>query len=512
MIRLLKILALTARFRLDVLLLNLPLPRPLSWALRLSPLRLLPAREPRAVRLRKALEHIGPIGIKFGQALSTRRDLLPQDIADELGRLQEQAPPFPGQQAREILSEAFGAPPEQLFARFDEQPFAAASVAQVHGAALKDGTEVIVKVLRPGVAQMVERDLSLLRGVAQLLRRLLPAAQRLKPVEVLEEYSEALRRELDLRIEAANTALLRRHFDDSALLYVPQIFWDYTCRNVMVAERIVGLPVSAVDEMRSQGVDFRVLAERGLEIFFIQVFDNNYFHADMHPGNIHVDVSDPDNPSYFALDCAVMGSLSEADLYYLARNLLAIFQRDYRLVAELHIECGWVGPEVTIASLEEAVRTVCEPAFNRPLGEISFGQLLMDLFETARRFDARMQPSLILLQKTLLQVEGLGRQLYPELDFWTTGRPFLKRWLRQRYSPLSMYRRLRNRIPGWLELAPQLPDRLFSALDSLAALETPAARQQPQPATGRRSVQWWWALPLLLGAGVALGYVLRPLL
>ena len=503
MLRFFIILWLAARFRLDELLLPLPLPRLIRILLLLSPLRLIPRHEATAVRLRKALEHIGPIGIKFGQALSTRRDLLPADLADELSRLQEHAPPFSVAEVSAIIVSELGKPPEQLFRHFDQTPLAAASVAQVHGAILNDGSEVIVKILRPNIRTLVERDLNLLHTAASLIEKLIAGTRLIKPVQVVEEYRQAVRSELDLRIEAANTALLGRHFRDSQLLYVPKIHWDYCTLSVMVAERIHGVPVDHVEKMQELGVDFQCLAERGLEIFFTQVFENNYFHADMHPGNIYVDVSDPAYPSYFALDCAVMGSLTEADLYYLARNLLAIFQQNYRLVAELHIECGWVAPDVSVTALEEAVRTVCEPVFNRPLEEISFGHLLVDLFATARRFKAEVQPSLIMLQKTLLQVEGLGRRLYPQLDLWAIGRPFLTKWVRKRYSPIGLYRQIKDRIPGWLEQMPQMPDKLLQAIEAVAQQPQPPARSDSRHSRRRRpgcSTLLWLIIAALVGA------------
>ena len=467
--RFFRILAVTARYRLDELFIPF-LPRGVRLLFALSPLRLIPARASRSVRLRQALETLGPIAVKFGQALSTRRDLLPEDIAQELSCLQDQVPPFPAWQAREIVEAALGAQPEALFQHFEEEPLASASVAQVHCAVLQDGRQVVVKVLRPKVEEEVQQDLALLFTAAKWLEKLLPASRRLQPVAVVEEYQDSLLKELDLRVEAANTSHLRRNFADSPLLYVPEVHWDYSCREVLVLERIYGVPVDDLASLNAQGVDLRKLAERGAEIFFIQVFHHNFFHADMHPGNVYVDTQTPSNPHYIALDCAVIGSLERADLYYLARNLLAIFQRDYRQVAELHIECGWVPSHVRLHELETAVRTVCEPLFARPLGEISLGRTLVDLLAIARRFDMEVQPSLVLLQKTLLQVEGLGRQLYPALNLWDIGRPLLEDWLRKRYSPSALYRLLRHRLPGWLEQLPELPDLLFSELKSAAAL------------------------------------------
>ena len=477
LLRFFRILAVTARYRLDALFVPF-LPRGLRLLFALSPLRLIPARSSRSVRLRRALEALGPIAVKFGQALSTRRDLLPGDIAQALSCLQDQVPPFPSEQARAIVAQALGAQPEALFQRFDETPLASASVAQIHGAVLQDGREVVVKVLRPDVEASVRQDLALLFTAACWLERLLPASRRLRPVAVVEEYRNSLLKELDLRIEAANTSQLRRNFVASPLLYVPEVHWDYTCREVLVLERIQGVPVDDLASLRARGVDLRKLAERGAEIFFIQVFEHNFFHADMHPGNVYVSTDAPDNPHYIALDCAVIGSLERADLYYLARNLLAIFRRDYREVAELHLECGWIPSHVRLHELETAVRTVCEPLFARPLGEISLGRALVDLFAIARRFDMEVQPALVLLQKTLLQVEGLGRQLYPALNLWDVGHPLLEDWLRKRYSPTALYRLLRRRLPGWLEQLPELPELLLAELRSAADMRRQLQAQE----------------------------------
>ncbi len=475
--RLFRILAVAVRYRLDTLFVPF-LPRGLRLLFVLSPLQLIPVRTSRSVRLRQALETLGPIAVKFGQALSTRRDLLPEDIARELSCLQDQVPPFPSRQARSIVEASLGAQPEALFRHFEEKPLASASVAQVHAAVLQDGREVVVKVLRPKVEEMVRQDLALLSAAASWLERLLPASRRLRPVAVVEEYRGSLLKELDLRVEAANTSHLRRNFADSPLLYVPEVHWDYSCKDVLVLERIQGVPVDDLASLRAEGVNLRKLAERGAEIFFIQVFHHNFFHADMHPGNVYVSLKTPASPHYIALDCAVIGSLERADLYYLARNLLAIFRRDYREVAELHLECGWVPSHVRLHELETAVRTVCEPLFARPLGEISFGRTLMDLFSVARRFDMEVQPSLMLLQKTLLQVEGLGRQLYPALNLWDIGRPLLEDWLRKRYSAAALYRLLRRRLPGWLERLPELPELLFMELQSAADMRRSLQSQE----------------------------------
>ncbi len=456
-----RIIHIAARHRADTMFERCPLLlRLLLW---LSPLSLRSNAAPRAERLRGMLEEIGPIGVKFGQALSTRRDLLPGDIADALAELQDSAAPFANETAWAMMAAALGMAPEQAFAQLDEEPLASASMAQIYGAELHSGEAVVVKLLRPDLGRLVERDLDLLATAARWLHQLVPASRRLRPVEVVERYRTAVRREMNLLVEAANTSQLRRNFADSPLLYVPKIYWAQSSRELLVMERIKGVSIDDIEELRRCGVNLELLAKRGVEIFFTQVFDHNFFHADMHPGNIHIDVSDPADPRYFALDCAVMGSLSASDRYYLARNMLAVFEQDYRLVAELHVECGWVPPDTSLHEFEDAVRVACEPIFARPLGEIEFGLLLASLFETARNFDMEMQPALVLLQKTLLQVEGLGRQLYPALDFWVIGRPLLRRWMARRLAPKAVYRGLRRRLPGLVEQAARLGDQLLVA-------------------------------------------------
>jgi ubiquinone biosynthesis protein len=415
--------------------------------------------------------------IKFGQMLSTRRDLMPDDIADELARLQDDVPPFPEQQSIAIIEQALGKPVSELFAEFEAQPMASASVAQVHRATLPGGEHAVVKVVRPDIEPVIRQDIALMFTLAKLVQRYLPDGRRLRPVEVVADYELVILDELDLGREAANASQLRRNFDNSSLLYVPQVYWDYTGRNVFAMERISGIPVTDMEALRAKGTDLKVLAERGVEIFFTQVFRDSFFHADMHPGNIFVDASDPANPSYIAVDCAIIGSLSDSDQYYLARNLLAIFQRNYHEVAQLHVECGWVPPDTRVQDFEAAMRAVCEPVFERPLAEISFGQLLVYLFQTARRFDMTVQPSLVLLQKTLLNIEGLGRQLYPQLNLWDTAMPFLEQWVAERYSPQSMFKRLQRHAPSWLEQLPQLPD---AVLDNLQHNREAQLRQQQE--------------------------------
>ena len=477
--RLTTIFRIVGRYRLDELIDSDRLPGLPRLALSLSPWRLQSAPDmPRAVRLRRALEELGPVFIKFGQMLSTRRDLLPTDIADELARLQDKVPPFPEHQAIAIIEKGLGKPLAELFASFEPRPMASASVAQVHAATLHSGEEVVVKVIRPDIEPVIRQDLALMFTLAKLVARYFPEGRRLRPVEVVTDYEYTILDELDLGREAANACQLRRNFEDSKLVYVPQVYWDYTCRNVFVMERISGIPVTDMDELQARGTDLKLLAERGVEIFFTQVFRDSFFHADMHPGNIFVNATDPADPTYIAVDCAIIGSLSDSDQYYLARNLLSIFRRDYREVAQLHVECGWVAPETRVQDFESAMRAVCEPVFERPIGEISFGQLLIYLFRTARRFDMHVQPSLVLLQKTLLNIEGLGRQLYPGLNLWDTAKPFLEDWVQERYSPQSVFKRLQRHAPSWLEQLPQLPDVMLDNLQQSRDNELRLAQHQ----------------------------------
>ncbi|MDN3521382.1 ubiquinone biosynthesis regulatory protein kinase UbiB [Halomonas ramblicola] len=483
LLRLLRILWVITRFRLDTLL---PLER-LPWILRtlfrLSPLRLVPiGSRSRGERLRLALESLGPIFVKFGQVLSTRRDLLPEDIADELRRLQDQVPPFPGPEARGVVEEELGMPVAVAFARFDADPLASASIAQVHGARLHDGEEVVVKIIRPGIERVMRQDMALLYRFARLLT-LVPEARRLRPVEVVRDYETTLFDELDLHKEAANTSQLKRNFKNSPLLYVPGTHWPLTRQRVMVQERIHGVPVADLAALEAQGTDLKKLAERGVEIFFTQVFRDNFFHADMHPGNIFVSREHPGDPQYIAIDCGIVGSLTREDQDYLARNLLAFFHQDYYEVAALHIESGWVGEDTRANEFAAAIRTVCEPILEKPLKDISFGQVLLGLFQTARRFDMEVQPQLVLLQKTLLNIEGLGRQLYPDLDLWTTAKPYLEQWMADRAGVRGFWDALKRQAPELSRQLPELPVLAHHALTQ-AELEKRQRRRQGEALGG----------------------------
>ena len=417
-----------------------------------------------AVRLRLALEELGPIFVKFGQAVSTRRDLLPTDVADELAKLQDRVPPFPGSLARAIVEGAYGRPVSETFSHFEETPLAAASIAQVHAARLPDGSEVVVKVLRPDMRELIARDLEVLYALAELAQTYWREGRRLRPREIVGEYEKTVLDELDLMREAANASQLKRNFAGSDLLYVPEVYWDYCRLDVMVMERIHGIQISDMERLRAAGTDLRRLAENGVRIFFTQVFRHNFFHADMHPGNIFVMVDDPLRPRYAAVDFGIVGTLDPRDQHYLAENFLAVFDRDYRRVAQLHVESGWVPPATRIDEMESAVRTVCEPIFDRPLEDISFGNILLRLFEISRRFNMELQPQLILLQKTLLNVEGLGRELYPQLDIWHTATPILREWMRERMGVRQVFKSLRVQMPELLEAARVLPTVIKGAL------------------------------------------------
>lgn len=482
--RLLQIARIAARHRLDMVasaeaLAASDIPRGVRWALLAWPGRWLPApRRPPAVRLRLAFEALGPVFIKFGQLLSTRRDMLPPDYADELAKLQDHVPPFPGEEAQALVEQALGADFAARIRRFDVQPIASASIAQVHGAALADGAEVVAKVVRPNIEGTMRADLEVLARLAGWIHRHIVASRRLRLPEVVADYANTVLNELDMMQEAANTQRLRENFAGSNLLYVPRVHHDLTRRNLLVLERIKGVPVSRVQTLRAQGANLALLAQKGVETFFTQVFVHNFFHADMHPGNIFVDVRSPEDPHYIALDCAIIGQLDERDQDYLARNLLAFFNRDYRQVARLHLESGWVPQSTDEAEFERVIREVCDPIFAKPLTEISFGHFLVDLFRTAAEFNMEIQPQLVLLQKTLLYVEGVGRQLYPELDLWETAKPFMERWMRERLSPLAAVRRFAERAPDIIEQLPRLPELIADTGRTLRRLESGLKEQQ----------------------------------
>ena len=459
--RMLRIVRVLVRHGLDEFVFTLHLFRPYRFVLFLFPGYWLRDRTvPRGQRLREALEELGPVFVKFGQVVSTRPDLIPADIAVELTRLQDDVLPFPGDEAREVIERALDAPLSEHFASFDIQPLASASVAQVHGATLQDSTEVVVKVLRPGIEKVIEQDLQLLYQLARLADRHWPNARRLRPLEVVDDYDKTIHDELDMMREGANASQLRSNFLDSDMIYVPQIYWDHSCREVLVMERVEGIPIRDIDAIRAAGIDLRKLAHNGVEIFFTQAFRDGFFHADMHPGNIFVSPQG----QYRAVDFGIMGTLAEADKRYLAENLLAFFNRDYRAVAMAHLRAGWVPATTRPEEFEAAVRTVCEPIFARPISEISFGHLVIRLFQVARRFDMPVQPQLVLLQKTLLNIEGLGRQLYPELDLWETAKPFLERWMREQVGPRALARALRRELPTVLPLLPELPGLVHELL------------------------------------------------
>lgn len=465
LVRLLHIQYVLAKNGLDNLVVSIKIFAPLRFIIYLNPWNWL-RKEPmtRGEALRKSLEELGPIFIKFGQALSTRPDILPEDIAVELSKLQDKVPPFANQSALKIVERAYGISPHELFAQFDEVPLASASMAQVHAATLKTGQEVVVKILRPRMRRIIEQDLSLMHTLANLIDRYWPEARRLKPKEIVNEFEHTLLDELDLMREAANGAQLRRNFHQSPLLYIPEIYWDYSRKNVLVMERIHGIPISDIATLHDYNIDIKKLAERGVEIFFTQVFRDCFFHADMHPGNIFVSREHPHDPQYICIDFGIIGTLNDNDQRYLAENLLAFFNRDYRRVAQLHVESGWVAANTRIEEFESAIRTVCEPIFEKPLKDISFAQVVLRLFQVARRFHMEVQPQLVLLQKTLLAIEGLGRQLYPELDLWATAKPFLEQWLREQIGPKAFFKQLKQNLPFFAEQLPHMPKLIFDVL------------------------------------------------
>ncbi len=489
--RMLTIQRVLVKYGLDDIIKETHLLRPLRFVFYLLPGRR-HSSAPVGERIRLALEELGPIFVKFGQALSTRRDLLPPDIADELCKLQDAVPPFPSEQAIEIVESAYGESVDTVFERFDVEPLAAASIAQVHTAKLKTGHEVIVKVLRPGVDQQIDSDLAVLRTIAGLADKYWQHGKRLRPLEVVDEYENTIIDELDLMREAANTAQLKRNFKGSDMLYVPDVYWDYCRPEVLVQERIYGTPISDMDTLLKAGADIQVLAENGVEIFFTQVFRHNFFHADMHPGNIFVITTDPEQPKYAAVDFGIVGTLSPEDQRYLAENFLAFFDRDYHRIAKLHLDSGWVPAETRVDQLETAIRTVCEPIFNKPLAEISFAALLMRLFRVAQRFNVEIQPQMILLHKTLFNIEGLGRQLYPQLDLWKTAHPVLRRWMDEQVGPRAMISDLRENLPQLRNALIQLPQVIDNLSQKSANAPDATSIARLRDALAQQSRQNFW--------------------
>ena len=508
LIRMIAIQRVLVKYSLDDMIKQTHLLRPLRFLFYLAPRRR-SSDAPIGERIRLALEELGPIFVKFGQALSTRRDLLPLDIADELAKLQDAVPPFPVDQAVAIVEGAYGAPVEEVFERFDKEPLAAASIAQVHTAKLKAGDEVIVKMLRPGVQDQIEGDIAVLRVLAGLADRYWEHGKRLKPLEIVDEYEHTILDELDLMREAANAAQLKRNFEDSEMLYVPSVFWDYCRPEVLVQERIYGTPISDMETLKKAGANIQVLAENGVEIFFTQVFRHNFFHADMHPGNIFVITTDPELPKYAAVDFGIVGTLSPEDQRYLAENFLAFFDRDYHRIAKLHLDSGWVPAGTRVDQLEAAIRTVCEPIMNKPLSEISFAQMLMRLFRVAQRFDVEIQPQMILLHKTLFNIEGLGRELYPQLDLWKTAHPVLKRWMDEQVGGRALLNDLRQNLPQLRDALQELPAILRHLGEQASEgriklnLQSPELKEiRQQLATQQRQRYWLTTAATAIVSGV----------
>lgn len=488
------------RYNLGEFFFALPLFSPLRFLMYFNPYYwLLRKKLTRGERLRLALEDLGPIFVKAGQIMSTRVDLIPNDIAMELAKLQDQVPPFSGVVAQRIVENSLGAPIDSLFAQFELNPLASASIAQVHAAVLHDGREVVLKVLRPNIAFIIDRDLDLLEFIARSAERYWKESRRFKPTQIITEIANTLRDELDLIREGANASQLKRNFQHANNLYVPDIYWSYSRPEVLMMERISGIPIHNVLALKAAGMNLKKIAEVGVELFFTQVFRDSFFHADMHPGNVFLDPNHKQDPRFLVVDFGIMGSLTTKDQRYLAENMLAFFKRDYRRVAELHLASGWLAPDVRTDQFEGAIRSVCEPIFERPLKDISFGFLLFRLFQTARRFEINIQPQLILLQKTLLSVEGVGRQLYPDLDLWRIGGPFLERWLKQQVGAKAFFRRVRENLPYWSEKMPEIPGLIYDLLTETHQQKIATRISKEKKINPKRSV----ILNFWLGIGLA---------
>jgi len=468
-LRLITIQRILVGYRLDELLDKVPVLKSFKYFFILLP-RKISKNSSLGERIRKALEELGPIFVKFGQVVSTRRDLLPEEIANELAKLQDQVTPFSKSQALEILDTAYDKSIDQIFKKIDDEPLAAASIAQVHSAKLSDGKDVIIKILRPNIQTQIVKDISALYIIARSLENFWSESEQVKPTEIVKEYEKTIINELDLKREAANAARLKKNFSKSEMLYVPEIYWDYCRTNILVQERIYGIPIRDIDTLKKQKTNIKALAENGVEIFFTQVFRHNFFHADMHPGNIFVQIEDPDFPKYAAVDFGIIGTLTKDDQYYLAENFLAFFEGDYNKIAQLHIDSGWVPSETRVDEFEIAIRTVCEPIFNKPLSDISFANVLISLFNTARQFNMEVQPQLILLQKTLFNIEGLGRQLYPELDLWKTAYPVLKVWMNEQIGFKSVASDFKKNLPLFRQTARDFP-KIIKRFSSQAEIE-----------------------------------------
>lgn len=513
--RVLAIQRVLIRHGLDELLFTTPILRSLRFLLYLLPWNWFRSEHgPRAIRIRMVLEQLGPIFIKFGQILSTRRDFLPDDIAEELSQLQDNVPPFPGNQARAIVEKAYGCTVSEVFDNFDENPLASASIAQVHTASLKDGRQVIVKVVRPNIKLTIGRDIGLMRILANTAERYSSQGRELNLLGVVDEFEKTIIDELDMMREAANASQLRRNFSGSMQMYVPEVVWSLTRQNVMVMERVSGIEIDKIDELRKTGVDLHQLAETGVDVFFTQVFRDHFFHADIHPGNIFIKPGENGAPAmYIPVDFGIMGSLSEFDQRYLAENFSAFLDRNYRRVAELHVESGWVPKDTRVDEFEFAIRTVCEPIFDRPVKDISVGALLLRLFQTARRFHMKILPQLLLLQKTIVNIEGIGRQLDPDLDLWRAARPSLEAWMRDRVGLRSVLRSTRQNVPLWIDRLPELPGLTFEILDQIRSGRIQVVSDDPQLRQIRREISRVHqrlvlavvGVGLIIGAGVLNG-------